>query len=210
MDNKTYLDQIAVKGKNSSAGSFAPKKSLISPAIIKLILVGLIIIATLLGVLNVIKQTNKADFTSHQTLYLRAQNLAAPSSPLYTYAPKVKSDDVREETETLLYIINKLNTTLANQIVAEGGDVTDIPESVLTTESQLASEYTQALADSLYTGTLDRTYVNKTYHQITMLSAAVSDVKNKATSEDFAKTLAETERDLAAVEEKFLEFTTIY
>ena len=208
MDNKTYLDQIAVKGSNNRSSS--TKKPLISPTLLKLILVGLIVIATLLGILSAIKKSNKADYGVYETLYLRAQNLSSSTSPIATASINVHSSDVRKQSTKLAAAITKLNTGLTGYIANEGADLTSISESVITSEATINTSYTSAINEAVLAGTLDRVYVAQTHYQITLLQSAIKNAKEKTAHDDFRQHLQNVEAELDPIENQFALFMTIY
>ncbi len=208
MDNKTYLDQIAVKGRNSS--SSALKKPLISPTLLKLILVGLIVIATLLGILVSIKKSNRSDYSVYETLYLRATNLSSATSPITANSSSVHSSDVRKQSKKLSDALKKLNTGLAGYLANEGADIASINETVAASEANIYAAYTSAISNAILSGTLDRVYVSKTHYQITLLQSAIKNAKAKTTHEDFRKHLEEVEAEINPIEEQFSVFMTIY
>jgi len=208
MDNKTYLDQIAVKGSNNRSSS--TKKPLISPTLLKLTLVGLIVIATLLGILSAIKKSNKADYGVYETLYLRAQNLSSTTSPIATASINVHSSDVRKQSTKLTAAITKLNTGLTGYIANEGADLTSISESVITSEATINTSYTSAINEAVLAGTLDRVYVAQTHYQITLLQSAIKNAKEKTAHDDFRQHLQNVEAELDPIENQFALFMTIY
>ena len=86
MDNKAYLDQIAVKGKKAMPG-----KPLLTPAIIKLLAAGIVAIILIFVVIAMLNSNNSKITQKYEALYARATNLVEESGPLVLYDQKLKS-----------------------------------------------------------------------------------------------------------------------
>ena len=201
MDNKAYLDSIAVKGQNTE------KKPLLSPTLIKFLLIGLIVIFALLGLLVVIQKANKRDYTSYSSLYLRTQNIVSEESPVLVYPEKLKSSDLRSWSTLLVDSIEQLNAGLASQLQNEGFSAGDIDADVTASEDATFSNYQEEIEDAYMSGMLDRTYAYETSYQITLIIAAEEAVISQATDASLKATLESNIEELEVLEEKFLDYS---
>ncbi len=201
MDNKAYLDQIAVKGKN------VEKKPILTPGLLKIIGLGLLVIVTLLALVVVVSNANKRDYASYESLYLRTTKLADKKSPIHTYTEKLKSSELRSWSSLLSASLDQLNAGLASQLKNEGADVTNISAEVKTSENALFSSYESAIEDAYLSGMLDRTYAYETSYQISLIISAEEAVISQSTDGTLKGTLEKSIEDLEILEEKFLDYS---
>lgn len=201
MDNKAYLDSIAVKGQN------VEKKPLLSPALIKFFLIGIIAILALLGLLVVIQKANQRDYSSFGSLYLRTQNIVSEESPALVYPEKLKSSDLRTWSAMLVDSIEQLNAGLVSQLKNEGFTAGDIDKETTADEEGNFSDYQDAIEDAYMSGMLDRTYAYETSYQIGLIIAAEEAVIDQSTDAGLKATLEQNIEDLEVLEEKFLDYS---
>ena len=201
MDNKAYLDSIAVKGQN------VEKKPLLSPALIKFFLIGIIAILALLGLLVVIQKANQRDYSSFGSLYLRTQNIVSEESPALVYPENLKSSDLRTWSTMLVDSIEQLNAGLVSQLKNEGFTAGDIDKETTSDEEGNFSDYQDAIEDAYMSGMLDRTYASETSYQIGLIIAAEEAVIDQSTDAGLKATLEQSIEDLEVLEEKFLDFS---
>ena len=201
MDNKAYLDSIAVKGQNTE------KKPLLSPALIKFFILGIVVIVTLLSLLVVIQKANQRDYSAYSELYLRTQNIVSEESPVVVYPEKLKSSNLRSWSAMLVDSIEQLNAGLDSQLNNEGFDASSIDEETTASEDSIFSSYQDEIEEAYMSGMLDRTYAYETYYQISLIIAAEEAVIDQSTDAALKSTLEKNVEDLEVLEEKFLDYS---
>ena len=97
MDNKAYLDEIAVKGKYK--GNTGP---IISPVIIKLIIAALFAVIALAIVGGIISSKNQETIQLYEAVYERIALLAGNGSPFKEYQNSLYSSDLRANNISVL------------------------------------------------------------------------------------------------------------
>ena len=102
MDNKAYLDQIAVKGKNATN-----KEPLLSPLMIKLLVAGVIMLITVIIVGAIFNSANDKITQSYERLYLRISQMCGNQGPYNKYSKFINSSN-------LAALANQLETSLTN------------------------------------------------------------------------------------------------
>ena len=110
MDNKAYLDSIAVKGKDTSKASVP----ILSPMLIKIIAVGVVLAIAMMFVGSLLNSKNKELKITYDKIYYTYNQLSQGSGPLYTYQRKLKSSTVRAITSQLQTSIINTNNQLKN------------------------------------------------------------------------------------------------
>ena len=133
MDNKTYLDQIAVKGNNYQ------KNSLLSPNIIKLIIGAVIALIAIIIVAAVLNANNNKPKTLARSLYIRTSMLSSETGPLNTYGRKIKNSELRNYNSQIKSALNQASTTLS-PILENMKVSTEIDEEGATCVRQLTRE----------------------------------------------------------------------
>ncbi|MBO4855057.1 hypothetical protein J5500_01455 [Candidatus Saccharibacteria bacterium] len=201
MDNKAYLDEIAVKGKKKfSAGP------ILTPVMIKLIIVGvaaviaMIVVATMLG-------SKKDDSAAiHENVYFRMTRLIDKKGPLATYIKKLKSSELRTYTSTLSSSLTTTTTSIKavagkiglNTNSASGPVSSEINSLFTTLDSELDRAY--------LSGNLDVTYASSIAYQLALLISLETQARSKTSDATYAKTLDESKADLESLEESFRNY----
>ena len=164
MDNKAYLDQIAVKGKVKSGPIF-------TPMLIKLIAAGAIILITMIIVGSIISGSNAKVTQSFERVYVRISNFGSDDyeNPLQKYADSIRNSDLRTYCEQLRTIMYDTNTRLSSVISSTGVKTDKISKDISNEESLNWNNYIYALDNALLSGTLDRTFATETEYQLSTL-----------------------------------------
>lgn len=202
MDNKAYLDSIAVKGKDTSKASVP----ILSPMLIKIIAVGVVLAIAMMFVGSLLSSKNKELKITYDKIYYTYNQLSQGSGPLYTYQRKLKSSTVRAITSQLQTSIINTNNQLKNaagQIkVTVGTYDQKATEEVTADLNYLESEF----ESGFYAGTLDKSYATALYLQLSKMIAAQSEARQKTDSQAFASVLDASLKDLQSIQEQYKNF----
>ena len=200
MDNKAYLDQIAVKGKVKSGPIF-------TPVLIKLIAAGVVMFITMIIVGSVISSSNAKVAQSHEHVYMRITNLgndSSSSNPLKAYSEKLRDSDLRGTAKSLMMILTATKNNLSGMASAIGVDPSAISPEVSKIESTSLSSYSAALEDAVLAGTLDRTFASETYMQIATLISYETESMKKSNNQAYVNLLNQSIADLTKLQEQFM------
>lgn len=201
MDNKAYLDQIAVKGKVKSGPIF-------TPMLIKIIAAGVVALITIIIVGAVISGSNSKVTQSFERAYLRITTLADEESPLKTYVEKIKDSDLRAFALTLLSSLKTTNVSLSGISNNIGIKPDSISKTVQSEEDANSSALAGALEDAVLTGNIDEVYGAKAYHQVTLLLAIEAEARTKTKNQQFADLLDQSTNDLTAIQENLKKYNS--
>ena len=198
MDNKAYLDQIAVKGKVKSGPIF-------TPMLIKLIAAGVVMLITMIIVGGVISSSNAKVTQTHERVYLRIAKLGDKSSsaPLAKYSKLLRNSDLRSYATILYTTLVNTNNSLSSVISTTGVKTTSISSEVSKEESANITSYTSALDDAILAGTLDRTFATETIYQISTLIQYENESLKKANSQSYANLIQQSINELTSLQEQF-------
>ena len=198
MDNKAYLDQIAVKGKVKSG-------PIITPMLIKIIAASVIMLITMVIVGSVISSSNAKVTQSHERVYLRISKLADKSSqaPLQKYSSQLRNSDLRAYATNLYSVLVTTNINLGGVISSTGVNTSSISSAVSSDETKNITAYTTALENAILSGTLDRTFATETLYQVSALIQFERESLKKANSQSYANLINQSINDLTVIEEQF-------
>lgn len=202
MDNKAYLDQIAVKGKVKSGPIF-------TPMLIKLIAAGVVLLITMLVVGGIVSGSNAKVTQSHERVYLRIAKLGDKSSsaPLAKYSKLLRNSDLRSYATILYTTLVNTNNSLSSVISTTGVKTTSISSEVSKEESANITSYTSALDDAILAGTLDRTFATETIYQISTLIQYENESLKKANSQSYANLIQQSINELTSLQEQFKDWS---
>ena len=201
MDNKAYLDQIAVKGKVKSGPIF-------TPMLIKLIAAGAVMLITMIIVGAVISGANAKVTQTYERVYLRITNLAGEESPLKASLEQLRDSDLRSSAGSLLSTLKSTTVTLESIAENIGIKPDSITPSVQTEEDANTADLTASFDEAVLTGNIDLTYATKVYHQISVLLAYEAEARAKTPNAEFASLLDQSTNDLTILQEQFKKFTS--
>jgi hypothetical protein len=199
MDNKAYLDQIAVKGKVKSSGP------ILTPIMIKLIVAGVVALLTIIIVAAVINGANAKVTQSFERVYLRISNLSSDNydNPITAYAEKIHDSNLRSYVDLLTSTISSSKTSLDGIIGTIGVKPEAISKEVSEAESANLQTLTSELEEGELSGTLDHVYASDAYYQITTLLQYEAEARKKTNNQQFADILDSSTRDLKILQENF-------
>lgn len=198
MDNKAYLDQIAVKGKVKSGPIF-------TPMLIKLIAAGVVMLITMIIVGSVISGSNAKVTQTHERVYYRISKLAdnSSSAPLRKYSEQLRDSNLRANASNLYSILVTMNSNLSGVISSTGVNTSAISAEVSTAENASFAAYTAALDNAILAGTLDRTFATETLYQISTLIQYERESLKRANNQTYANLINQSIEDLSSLEENF-------
>lgn len=199
MDNKAYLDQIAVKGKVKSGPIF-------TPMLIKLIAAGVIALITMIVVGSIISGSNDKVKQTYERAYLRITNLAEENAPLSDYIEKIKDSDLRAYALSLVTSLKSTSIAVSSLSGNIGINTDKISKVVQSEEESNNSDLASSFEDAVLTGTIDNVYASKAYYQITMLLAIEAEARAKTPNQQFAQTLDLSTQDLTLLQENFKKY----
>lgn len=202
MDNKAYLDQIAVKGKVKSGPIF-------TPMLIKLIAAGVVLLITMLIVGGIVSSSNAKVTQTHERVYLRIANLGNKnsSSPLAKYSKLLRNSDLRSYATSLYTTLLNTNNNLSSIISSTGVNTSSISSVVSSEESKNLSNYTAALDNAILAGTLDRTFASETLYQISTLIQYENESLKKANNQSYANLVQQSINELTILQEKIKDWS---
>ena len=201
MDNKAYLDEIAVKGKRQGVGA-----GILSPMLIKLIIVALFAVIALAVVGNIISGENTKTTQLYERVYARVAALADKKGPYQNY---LNSSDLRAFNVSALGSLETTRSTLASAAKGVNIDVKNITPSVKSEENGIISSFKATLDDARLQGTLDATFAQEAAYQISMLIALEQEVRAKITDANFASALDASIADLTLLQENYADWQPI-
>ena len=201
MDNKAYLDSIAVKGKGASKA--AP---ILSPFIIKLLAVGVVTAIAMMIIGSMLNSTNKKLQVTYDKIYYTYAQLAQNTGPVYNYQKKLKSSAVRAITSQFQTSLLNTNTQLKNAAGQVHVDTTKYSEDAIS-EVTANIAYLQSEFDSgFYAGTLDKSFATAMYLQLSKMIADQTEARQKTDSTTFASIMESSIKDLTNIQEQYKNY----
>ena len=189
MDNKAYLDQIAVKGKNATNS-----RPLLSPLMIKLLIAGAIMLVTLIVVAVMFNNTNDKLTQSYERLYLRITQLCGTKGPYKQYSTFINSSD-------LAAYANQLETSLTNT-------ANRLSKDVKNEETTSFNSYMHRLEEASVNGQMDSYYSSLTANQIMQLETLEQQILKKTKNKSLPAILEQSISELDKLYERFRDFNS--
>lgn len=197
MDNKAYLDEIAVKGKKKfSAGP------ILTPVMIKLIAAALVAVVAMIVIGTILSNKNQEVAEVHQMVYARIDSLLDKKGPFNSYSEDLKSSDLRTYTVQLLSSLETTRSTLNRS----GQDFT-ASENITTENSALMSAFQYELKEATLNGQLDKVYATDAAYHLSLLILLEEQALAKATNDTYANALNSSITDLKVLEENFRDYS---
>ena len=197
MDNKTYLDQIAVKGENIQ------KTNILSPGLIKLIAGAFIALIAILIISAVLNSSNNKPKDLARDAFLRMSALSAESGPLATYTRNIKDSTLRnygnQVREAMRSSASKFSPILEEMGVSvEFEPETDGLDNGKTEDESTISvgTYAAELGEARLKGLLDRQFASKTSLQITYVLNLEYELRDRTKNENLAAAIDASTKDL--------------
>lgn len=197
MDNKAYLDEIAVKGKKKfSAGP------ILTPVMIKLIAAAVIAVIAMVVIGTILSNKNREVAEVHQMVYARIDSFLDKKGPFNSYSEDLKSSDLRTYTVQLLSSLETTRSALdrSGQDFAANTDVT-------SENSGLISTFQYELEEATLNGQLDEVYATDAAYHLSLLILLEQQALAKATNSVYADALNSSITDLQVLEEQFRDYS---
>ena len=201
MDNKSYLDQIAVKGKNATNN-----EPLLSPLMIKLLIAGVIALITIIVVGVMISNTNAKLTQSYERLYLRISQMCGNKGPYKKYGRFISSSTLASHALSLETTLTTTNKTLESMLGKLDVDKTNITKEVKSEETKTFNNYMTQLDNASISGQMDAYYSSQTANRIMQIVTLEKQVLKKTKSESLPGLLTTSINDLESLYEDFKNF----
>ncbi|MBP5656753.1 hypothetical protein J6X15_04185 [Candidatus Saccharibacteria bacterium] len=201
MDNQSYLDQIAVKGKNTSNS-----EPLLSPVMIKLLIAGVIMLITIIIVGVMVSNTNAKLTQSYERLYLRISQMCDSKGPYRKYADFISSSTLASHAnrlETSLLGTTKDYTALLGKLKVEKNNIS---KDVKNEETKTFNTYMGQLERASLSGQMDEYYSSQTANRIMQIVSLEKQVLNKTDNDALKNILNQSLGDLEGLYENFRDF----
>ena len=202
MDNKAYLDQIAVKGKKAM-----PSKPLLTPAIIKLLAAGIVAIILIFVVIAMLNSNNSKITQKYEALYARATNLVEESGPLVLYDQKLKSSTLRQYNSTFKSTVDSFNSTYSGMTTTAGFDPLSLSSEVTEEESKNNYTIESQLSTGYLNGTLDEVYAATMYYQVSVLLSMNEEAMTASTNIELSSVLNNFKTELVELQKLYKNYT---
>ena len=202
MDNKAYLDQIAVKGKKAM-----PSKPLLTPAIIKLLAAGIVAIILIFVVIAMLNSNNSKITQKYEALYARATNLVQESGPLVLYDQKLKSSTLRQYNSTFKSTVDSFNSTYSGMATTAGFDPLVLSSEVTEEESKNNYTIESQLSTGYLNGTLDEVYAATMYYQVSVLLSMNEEAMTASTNIELSSVLNNFKTELVELQKLYKNYT---
>lgn len=202
MDNKAYLDQIAVKGKKAMPG-----KPLLTPAIIKLLAAGIVAIILIFVVIAMLNSNNSKITQKYEALYARATNLVEESGPLVLYDQKLKSSTLRQYNSTFKSTVDSFNSTYSGMTTTAGFDPLTLSSEVTEEESKNNYTIESQLNTGYLNGTLDEVYAATMYYQVSVLLSMNEEAMTASTNVELSSVLNNFKTELIELQKLYKNYT---
>ncbi|MBO4855271.1 hypothetical protein J5500_02600 [Candidatus Saccharibacteria bacterium] len=201
MDNQSYLDQIAVKGKNTSNS-----EPLLSPVMMKLLIAGVIMLITIIIVGVMVSNTNAKLTQSYERLYLRISQMCDSKGPYRKYADFISSSTLASHAnrlETSLLGTTKDYTALLGKLKVEKNNIS---KDVKNEETKTFNTYMGQLERASLSGQMDEYYSSQTANRIMQIVSLEKQVLNKTDNDALKNILNQSLGDLEGLYENFRDF----
>ena len=200
MDNKTYLDQIAVKGASGN------KAAIITPAMIKFIIAGVIAFIVIILVGPMLNSSSQENTEAYTKLYIRTANLAdQASSPLEAYKYKIKSTKILQYNSMLVTSLTNFNNTYGALAEVAGFSTTGSAETAAE-EAEILNSITNDFERGYLNGTLGQACANSMTYQISLMLSLIQEIRATTTNEQVAVALDGLKADLEKIQPLYTNY----
>lgn len=202
MDNKAYLDEIAVKGKKKfSAGP------ILTPVMIKLIIVGVAAVISLIVVATMLGSRNDGSAALHEAVYLRINSLMDKKGPVQSYIKMVKDTNLRTWTTQLISSLTTAQTSIKAVSKKIGLNTSGSDADVKAENTKQMNTFKSDLERAYLSGRLDTIYATDMSYQLTLLINLENQARVRTSDPTYAKALDDSIRDLTTLEESFRDYS---
>ncbi len=196
MDNQSYLDQIAVKGKTKVSG-----EPLLSPLMIKIIIAGIIALITIVIVGSILNSANSTTISMYERLYLRVMNLHGSKGPFKKYSKFIRSSSLRGYASDLETSLTNTGNQIKGAVTKAGVDTGNISNDVKKEESSRNSTLLNKLENARLTGVIDPTYATSVSNEINQLIILERQIRAKTSDTGVAGVIDTSLKDLEIIYE---------
>ncbi len=203
MDNKAYLDQIAVKGKNATNSG-----PLLSPLMIKLLIAGAIMLITLIVVAVMFNNTNDKLTQSYERLYLRVTQLCGTKGPYKQYSTFINSSDLAAYANQLETSLTNTTNRLSPVWNSLNVNSADISKDVKNEETTSFNSYMHRLEEASVNGQMDSYYSSLTANRIMQLKTLEEQILKKTKNKSLPAILEQSIGELDKLYERFRDFNS--
>ena len=199
MDNKAYLDQIAVKEQPRSSSPFS---SLLSPMLLKLI-IGAVALIILLIVVSVILSSNSGSNTAnYAALYERYTLLLDKEGTLQTQKDNLRSPELRSNTANFITTGDTFISNYTSAINTSGMTIT-VGDQAIASEM---SEYTTNLNNAYMNGYLDSSFASENSYQLAVLIQLETNIINTTDNNSLKELLTSNRESLKSYQEIYQNY----
>lgn len=198
MDNKAYLDEIAVKSKKKfSAGP------ILTPLMIKLVAAAAVAVIAMIVIGVILSAKNNEVAEIHQTVYARISSIVGDESPYEEYADRLKSSDLRTY---VVQMTSSLDTTLT-AIDISYPEAANASNKVSEENTDTMTTLMATFEDAKLNGQLDKILASETAYQLSMLISLEQQARSKSANDGYAQALDNSMRDLETLQKLFKDYS---
>lgn len=201
MDNKAYLDQIAVKGKKPSVA-----QSLLTPAVIKLFAAGIVALILFFVVIGILNSNNGKITQKFEAVYQRTASLISDDGPMNTYNQKIKSTDLRQYNSTLQNVLATFKNTYGGMASTAGFNPESISAPVADEDALNTGTIEAELNSGYLNGILDHTYAATAYYQVSVLITMSEEAMAASTNVELSDVLNSLIKNLSDSQKLYKTF----
>ncbi|MBR6168384.1 hypothetical protein IKQ74_00355 [Candidatus Saccharibacteria bacterium] len=202
MDNQTYLNQIAVKGKRTANG-----EPLLSPLMIKLLIAGAIMLITIIVVGIMVSSANSKVTQSYERLYLRISQMSGSKGPYNKYAKYINSSNLAGHAVRLETSVAKTSKSLEPLLDKLGVKKDGITKDIKNAETSSFSTYMNKLERASMSGQMDLYYSSQTAERIMQIITVEKQVLTKTNNDSLKSIINDSLNDLETLYENFRDFS---
>lgn len=199
MDNKAYLDQIAVKEQPKSSSPFS---SLLSPMLLKLIIGAVVLIILLIVVSAILSSNSGSNTASYAALYERYTILLDKEGTLQAQKDNLRSAELRSNTTNFIttgdtFISNYTSAINTSGMTITTGDPTIAAEM---------TEYTTNLNNAYMNGYLDSSFASENAYQLAVLIQLETNIINTTDNNSLKELLTSNLESLKTYQEIYQNY----
>lgn len=194
MNNKEYLDQIAVKSRVKTGIKITPFMIKVTGGI-------LLVIISLCIVLGIVNGSNAKITQTYERAYLRISNLST-SNPFQQYSTRLRNSDLLFYYNTFMTSITATNSNLAGALSSVNVKPEKISKEVTEAEATNLAIIDTEISNALYDGDIDRTFASNLYYQISTILQYETDAIAKSKSASFNSILSQSMEDLTILHDQ--------
>jgi hypothetical protein len=199
MDNKAYLDQIAVKEQPKSSSPFS---SLLSPMLLKLIIGAVVLIILLIVVTAILSSNSGSNTASYAALYERYTILLDKEGTLQTQKDNLRSAELRSNTTNFITTGDTFISNYTSAINTSGMTITTGDPAIAAE----MTEYTTNLNNAYMNGYLDSSFASENAYQLTVLIQLETNIINTTDNDSLKELLTSNLESLKTYQEIYQNY----